>query len=117
VSSGAHNVFVRDKNGCGITRGLVEAELSRSDFPEFFTPNGDGINDFWHIRPTKEGRVKELEYLQVFDRYGVLLTQITKSSRGWDGSFNGRPLPSSVYWFKAADNYKNVVRGYFLLKR
>lgn len=117
VSSGAHDVFVRDKNGCGITRGLVEAELSQSDFPEFFTPNGDGINDFWQIRPSKEGRVKELEYLQVFDRYGVLLTQITRSSNGWDGNFNGRPLPSAVYWFKAADNYKNIVRGYFLLKR
>ena len=117
VSSGAHDVYVRDKNGCGTTRGLVEAELSQSDFPKFFTPNGDGINDFWHIRPSKEGRVKELEYLQVFDRYGMLLTQVTRSSRGWDGSFNGRPLPSSVYWFKAADNYNNIVRGYFLLKR
>ena len=117
VGPGAHEVFVRDKNGCGTARGLVEAELSQSDFPKFFTPNGDGINDFWQIRPSKEGRVKELEYLQVFDRYGVLLTQITANSMGWDGSFNGRPLPSSVYWFKAADNYKNVVRGYFLLKR
>lgn len=117
VSSGAHDVFVRDKNGCGISRGLVEAELSQSDFPKFFTPNGDGINDYWQIRPSKEGRVKELEYLQIFDRYGVLLTQITRSSSGWDGSFNGRPLPSAVYWFKAADNYKNIVRGYFLLKR
>ena len=68
LSSGAHDVFIRDKNGCGISRGLIEAELNKGDFPKFFTPNGDGINDFWHILPSKEGRVKELEYLQVFDR-------------------------------------------------
>lgn len=117
VPSGEHKVYVRDKNGCGIAEGLVERELAEDDFPKFFTPNGDGVNDFWQLQPSKEGRRIQLEYLQVFDRYGVLLAQVTQSSPGWDGNFNGRPVPSSVYWFKAADNYKNIIRGYFLLKR
>ena len=117
LAPGAHDVFVRDKNGCGISKGLIEAELSNDDFPSFFTPNGDGINDFWYIQPNKEGRLKDLEYLYIFNRYGVLLAQVTKSSKGWDGNFNGKPLPSSVYWFKAADNYSNIVSGYFMLKR
>ena len=36
----------------------------------------------------------------IFDRYGKLLKQIDENSPGWDGTFNGRQLPSSDYWFK-----------------
>ncbi len=117
VPSGDHTVYVRDRNGCGIASKPVERELTTSDFPRFFTPNGDGINDFWQLQPATANKVIKLESLQVFDRYGTLLAQLTINSPGWDGNFNGRPLPSTVYWFKAEDNYKNIVKGYFMLKR
>ncbi len=117
VASGLHTVYVRDKNGCGSAMMTVDRELGQNDFPKFFTPNGDGINDFWQLQPSTSEKTIVLEYLQVFDRYGVLLAQITPSSQGWDGNFNGRPVPSSVYWFKAADNLQNLVQGYFMLKR
>ncbi len=117
IPPGDHTVYVRDKNGCGIASKPVERELTPGDFPKFFTPNGDGINDFWQLQPATANKIIKLEYLQVFDRYGTLLAQLTPNSPGWDGNFNGRPLPSTVYWFKAEDNYKNIVKGYFMLKR
>jgi len=117
IPSGDHNVYVRDKNGCGIAMEVLERELTSDDFPRFFTPNGDGINDYWQLKPTREGRLIQLEYLHVFNRYGALLAQVSPNSQGWDGNFNGRPLPATVYWFQAADGYKNIIKGYFLLKR
>lgn len=117
IPSGDHTVYVRDKNGCGISSRPVERELTISDFPKFFTPNGDGINDYWQLQPATINKIINLEYLQVFDRYGTLLAQVSPNSPGWDGNFNGRPLPSTVYWFKAQDNYKNIIKGYFMLKR
>nr|WP_291128526.1 T9SS type B sorting domain-containing protein [Flavobacterium sp. UBA7682] len=35
----------------------------------------------------------------MFDRYGKLLKQISSAGDGWDGTYNGQPLPSTDYWF------------------
>ena len=38
--------------------------------------------------------------IYIFDRFGKLLKQISPSlGPGWDGNYNGNPLPSSDYWF------------------
>jgi gliding motility-associated-like protein len=63
----------------------------------YFSPNGDGVNDTWQV----EG----LEFLSdpqvfIFDRYGKLLKQLDRTSAGWDGTFNGKQLPATDYWFR-----------------
>ncbi|MBT8235091.1 MAG: T9SS type B sorting domain-containing protein [Bacteroidia bacterium] len=93
VAPGLHTVTINDPKGCG----SVSAEITVVGFPKFFTPNGDGANDFWHI----EG----LESLQepivhIFNRYGMFIKELDMQSVGWDGTFNGRELPSTDYWFK-----------------
>ena len=45
VPPGIISVFIQDKNNCGITEELI----SVVGFPKFFTPNGDGVNDFWQL--------------------------------------------------------------------
>jgi gliding motility-associated-like protein len=37
----------------------------------------------------------------IYDRYGKLITKINTNSDGWDGTFNGNPLPSDDYWYTA----------------
>ena len=93
VAAGAHQVTITDLLGCG----SVTETITVVGFPKFFTPNGDGANDYWHI----EG-VDQLEspVVEVFDRYGKLLTQLNQNSTGWDGTYNGRDLPSTDYWFR-----------------
>ena len=117
VTEGLHTIYVRDKNGCGIAERIVERELTADDFPRFFTPNGDGINDYWQFIPPEDTNEVQVVFVQIFDRYGMLLTQILPDTRGWDGTFNGSPLPASSYWFKAKDNLDNEIKGYFALKR
>lgn len=109
--------FVRDKNGCGISQRTIDRDLTGQDFPNFFTPNGDGVNDFWQFMPPPENFEESLEVIWVFDRYGSLLSQIDPKSTGWNGTFNGNPLPSSNYWFRAVYFDKREITGHFALKR
>ncbi len=93
VTAGAHTITINDTRGCG----AVSEEIIVVGFPKFFTPNGDGMHDYWHI----EG-VSNLvnPIVTIYDRYGKLLQQLTENSTGWDGTLNGKQLPSSDYWFK-----------------
>ncbi len=65
--------------------------------PNAFTPNGDGVNDTWGI--VGEGY---LYYdLQIFDRWGRLLHSGRFTDEvAWDGTLNGRKLPSAAYVYK-----------------
>ncbi|MEP0132203.1 MAG: T9SS type B sorting domain-containing protein [Eudoraea sp.] len=117
IPAGSYTVYVRDKNGCGIAQESIEQDLTLEGFPKFFTPNGDGVNDFWQFIPTPFTGELSIEVIQIFDRYGTLLAQIEPASNGWDGSFNGRPLPSTDYWFKAISESSGQIQGHFALKR
>jgi gliding motility-associated-like protein len=117
IPLGPHTAFVRDKNGCGIVSRSVDQNVSVNDFPNFFTPNSDGINDFWQFVPPTENFEFTLLGVSIYDRYGRFLKMIDRKSRGWNGNFNGKLLPSSDYWFKAIFNNQKEVLGHFALKR
>lgn len=94
----------------------MEPDLTLEGFPKFFTPNGDGINDFWQFILPPSG-VSPIRRLFIFDRFGNLLAQVDPQTAGWDGTFNGRPMPASDYWFRAINNNNQEIRGHFSLKR
>lgn len=116
VLPGNHIIYVRDKNGCGIAEEAFQQDLTVEGFPKFFSPNGDNINDYWQFRQP-EGQNIILTSIQIFDRYGVFIRQISQNSLGWDGTYNGRSLPASDYWFLAVDDENKEFRGHFSLKR
>lgn len=93
VPPGLNTVIINDKNGCGITEPL---EFLVVGYPKFFTPNGDGVNDDWNIKGI-ETLTNPVVF--VFDRYGKLLKQLG-AANSWDGTFNGRPMPATDYWFR-----------------
>ncbi|MGB3149643.1 MAG: T9SS type B sorting domain-containing protein [Maribacter sp.] len=117
ISPGTHTIYVRDKNGCGMDEETIFKDLTLEGFPKFFTPNGDGINDYWQFVPSLETGEIPVEVIQIFDRFGSLLAQIDPQSLGWDGQFNNKPLPSSDYWFKATSFNQKTISGHFSLKR
>ena len=115
VSPGEHTVTVRDLNGCGIgTKSVLVI-----DYPRFFTPNGDGYNDTWQIIGID---TRPLSTIYIFDRYGKLLKQLSPLSQGWDGTFNGKALPATDYWFtvkyeEPGTEIIKTFRAHFSLKR
>ena len=94
IAAGNHFVYGRDRNGCGITVNTI----SFMDYPKFFTPNEDGYNDRWNIIGLGEENAGANIY--IFDRYGKLLKQLSPTSEGWDGTYNGNVMPSGDYWFR-----------------
>ncbi|OYQ37324.1 hypothetical protein CHU92_08495 [Flavobacterium cyanobacteriorum] len=111
LSSGEYPVHIKDVNGCGPVYIQIIYVL---DYPRFFTPNGDGVNDYWRI-PFLQGQ-PDAE-VAVFDRFGKLIQQFNGSSRGWNGTFNGSPLPSTDYWFVLKFGNGRTIKGHFAMLR
>ena len=113
VSSGLHTVYVKDeKNNCGI----ASQEVSVIGYSKYFTPNGDGFNDFWSLNGISE-EFQPTSKVQIFDRFGRLLYTLSAPSDTWDGTFNGQALPTSDYWFSAILEDGRMFNGHFTLKR
>ena len=105
VSFGTHIITVIDKNGCSPP---LTQEVAIIDYPHFFTPNGDGINDFWNISGLNRLQNPKIT---IFDRYGKLIFQ-TDNNVGWDGTLNGANLPATDYWFTIDFEENNIPRTF-----
>ena len=112
VAAGIHDVYVIDTNGCG----TISKTIAVIGVPKFFTPNGDGFNDFWNIKGVNN-IFNSKSIIYIFDRYGKLLKQIIPSSLGWDGTINGAPMPGDDYWFTVELEDGREAKGHFSLKR
>lgn len=110
VFPGTYEIFVRDVHACR----TISKEVVAMGFQRFFTPNGDGYNENWNIIG---GEAFPDSSLYIFDRYGKLIGQIALEGPGWDGTYMGRPLPASDYWFKYVYDGGKVFTGHFALKR
>ncbi|HMI06508.1 MAG TPA: choice-of-anchor L domain-containing protein [Flavobacterium sp.] len=110
VATGEYTVIMRDKFGCGSTSEKIYV----INYPRYFTPNGDGINDYWNI-PSLQ--LQPNATVNVFDRYGKLISRFKGNAKGWDGKLNSKDLPSSDYWFVITLESGKVIKGHFTLKR
>ena len=116
VSEGGHSIFARDKTGCG----YVFSTTTVIGYMLYFTPNGDGTNDTWSITDT-QGQLSNVK-INIFDRYGKFIKQISSTSGGWDGTYKGNPMPTNDYWFtitytEQSSNAPKVFKAHFTLKR
>lgn len=117
VAPGVHAVTLRDPLGCG----EVEEEIVVVGFLSVFSPNGDVLNETWQIEGLS---TLNSPIVTIYDRYGKLIKQMTEFDPGWDGSFNGKPLPSTDYWFKLSyvdengnRTYAKYLQSHFSLRR
>lgn len=113
VGYGKHVVNVRDAQACD----LLSANFIVINYPRYFTPNGDGINETWNISSLED---QPNAKIYIFDRFGRLLKEIFPSDAGWDGTYKGNQLPSDDYWFvvKYMENQtEKEFKSHFSLKR
>jgi gliding motility-associated-like protein len=110
LENGEYTVFIRDKNGCGVSSEEVYLLM----YPKYFTPNGDSLNDYWRIKFSEN---EPNLMVTIFDRYGKLMTQFDSINIGWDGTYQGNQMPSTDYWFVVKRENGKEFRGHFTLKR
>ncbi len=107
--------------GCAHTESVTISQDCRWNIPNAFTPNGDGINDFFFPRPLPQSRLQQFT-LQVWHRNGQLVyTTHSIGGQGWDGKFNSIEQPPGVYLYQVQAGYaggnNEVLNGHVTLIR
>ena len=111
---GNYTVYIRDFIGCENDTTVVLPEVPL-EIPNFFTPNGDNIHDIWQIKGLYQYPDAKV---MIFDRYGKLLVTYFGNENGWDGTYNGKPLPSDTYWYQVVFNdARSSITGDVTIKR
>jgi gliding motility-associated-like protein len=86
--------------GCNTTESVIVSKDCYIDIPNAFSPNGDGVNDFFFPRQLLSNSLAGFK-MQIFNRWGQVIFETTKTDgRGWDGNFNGSHQPEGVYIYK-----------------
>lgn len=73
-----------------------------------FTPNNDGMNDYWVIPDIEQ--YGDLS-VKIFNRFGKLLYESSAYNNDWDGTYNGAPLPSASYSYIIKSVEKGIIKG------
>ena len=74
--------------------------------PTAFTPNGDGLNDYFSVFPVG---MKSMQYFSVFNRLGNLIFTSNNRFQRWDGRFKGNKQPPGTYvWVAYGIDYRGV---------
>ena len=64
--------------------------------PNAFSPDGDGINDLFKI--SGQG-IMDFQ-IEIYNRWGQMVYKSFDLSSGWDGTFNGKKLPTGTFVYK-----------------
>lgn len=111
-----YKLKITDKsNGC-VNESQVAVKVSPViNISNTFTPNGDGVNDYWEIK----GLVAyENSTVDVYNRYGQPLFHSVGYPKPWDGTYQGKAMPSGTYYYVVNTKMNNVVlSGYVVILR
>ncbi len=115
VELGTHTISVQGADGCSV----VEKDFTLINSQSIITPNYDGMNDTINY----SSLLQKLEpKFEVYDRYGVLVFKGDTSNQFiWNGTSNGRPLPTASYWYilewnESGNPIRTQLSGWILLK-
>lgn len=83
---------------------------------QFFSPNGDGINDTWNVINTNLFPNCEV---WIYTRSGELIYNIKGYANDWNGLLNGQPIPEASYVYMVDQNGDGIIdlKGWFYLTR
>ncbi len=102
-----YNVQSVDDKGC-IANATIRVNVVPKYvvfIPNAFTPNGDGVNDFFEVFGNKEAW-KQFE-VQVFNRIGEKVYESNDMNFKWDGAYKGVLLNPAVFVYVVKVVYLN----------
>lgn len=97
----------------------ISISTSKLDFPNAFSPNGDGMNDIYRAK-TDYQSIVEFKAV-IYNRWGQKLYEWNDPAGGWDGTYKGNPVKQGVYYVqvtaKGADGRRfNIKKDVNLLR-
>lgn len=99
-----YTLTVKNANGCELSFNSPPIQVLAPvfDIPSAFTPDGDGVNDFFNV--VFRGKI-EIATFKVFNRWGQQVYNNETPTKGWDGKHNGNDSPSDVYVYYIVIKY------------
>ncbi|WP_406685291.1 T9SS type B sorting domain-containing protein [Seonamhaeicola sp. MEBiC1930] len=115
VITSSQTIYIYNEINCNSNESSFNVIINNEDYfiPKYFTPNNDGSNDVWQIYD----RMNLVNNISIYNRYGQLIKFLPGSAFSWDGTFNGKLLENDSYWYEIVLNSREIIRGYFALKR
>jgi gliding motility-associated-like protein len=94
-------------DGCSASDTVVVANDCYVSIPNIFTPNGDGVNDYFFPRQLLSKSLTEFS-MAIYNRWGQLIYE-TKAidGKGWDGMMNSVAQPAGVYVYLIDAKFKD----------
>lgn len=100
----------QDSLACELKKDSLFCIIDNLVFPNIFTPNGDGINDFFEV----EGIVSGNWDFDLFNRYGQLIF----SEENYDFDFNAQDVSDGVYFYSIKNKFGDrVFKGWVQIVR
>jgi len=108
--------FITNERGKGIATVTVEVLCEELTVFSGFSPNGDGVNDYFKIMGIEKFEDSELV---VFNSRGnEIYTKVGyQNEDGWDGTWNGKMLPDGTYFYILSLKNQSPMSGYVQLQR
>lgn len=100
-------------DGCTTTDSITVSKDCYMDIPNSFTPNDDGLNDYFFPRTLLAHSVAQFR-MQVFNRWGQIIFETQQpDGRGWDGRFNNAAQPQGVYIYLIDVLFGNGIKEHY----
>jgi gliding motility-associated-like protein len=109
-ATGSYTLQVFTADGCSATTTFnVTPWCKELIIPNVFSPNNDGVNDYWRIGGIEDDNNARI---QLFNRYGARLVDFKGNGFAWDGRYKGVDLPVGTYYYIIkTKNEKDVLKG------
>jgi len=94
---GIYNLTATGDGDCATTDSVTVRQSCYLDIPNVFTPNGDGVNDYFFPRQLLSMQLTGFS-MRIYNRWGTKLFETASiDGRGWDGKYNNVLQPGGVY--------------------
>ncbi len=123
-NKGKFTVLVKNAIGCIAEDSIKvtsdpDAVPNELFMPDAFTPNEDGVNDFFP--ENKYSNLSSPYNLKIYNRWGEQVYECNASNINWDGLYKNSLSPQDVYvylvHYTGCDGKERILRGTFNLLR
>lgn len=109
LSGGVYDLMILDAQGCLFMDSVVienpsivapDCANNTVYIPNVFSPNGDGINDYFEIFLAEQTTIQQILKVEIMDRWGNLVYFSEGIMPKWDGHFRGQLSNPAVFLYK-----------------
>lgn len=109
IGPGTYIATVRINN-CATVDTINVTNSCSHEFPNVFTPNGDGLNDYFDPRDFLGKGLISFE-MSIYNRWGEVIFNTDKTTgNGWDGRYNDIMQPVGVFIYRVSARFADGQR-------